>query len=150
MLRAGCMITYFEIYQPMKKYYGCCIAPVMEQYHMTRAEVDIMLFLANNPEYDTAKEIIEVRGMTKSQTSSSVAALISRGYLAGSFQNGDRKTVHLMIQDAAEEMIHCGQEAQKRFQQSLEDGLTPEELNGMKHCLHQFEKNIRSRLEAEA
>lgn len=144
------MVTVFEIYQPMKKYYASCIAPVMEQYHMTRAEVDIILFLANNPEFDTAKEIIEVRGMTKSQTSLSVASLISKGYLAGSFQDGDRKTIHLIIQDAAKEMIRSGQKAQKLFQLSLEDGLTPEELNIMNKCMHQVGKNIRARLEAQS
>lgn len=143
------MIPYFEIYQPMKKFYGLCIAPVMEKFQMTRAEADIMLFLANNPEYDTAKEIVEVRGMTKSQTSSSVASLVSKGYLAGFFQDGDHKTVHLVIQDAAKEMIFCGKKAQKRFLESLEDGLTAEELKVMKHCLGQIEKNIRGRLEAE-
>ena len=34
---------------------------VMEKYDMTSIEVDVMLFLANNPQFDTAAEIVSIR-----------------------------------------------------------------------------------------
>ena len=39
---------------------------VMEKYDMTSIEVDVMLFLANNPQFDTAAEIVSIRKIAKS------------------------------------------------------------------------------------
>ena len=41
-----------------KKIYDQSLEPVCKKYQLTRMELDILLFLANNPGYDTAKDII--------------------------------------------------------------------------------------------
>lgn len=45
-----------------KKIYDQSLEPVCKKYQLTRMELDILLFLANNPGYDTAKDIIERGG----------------------------------------------------------------------------------------
>ena len=42
-----------------KRLYGQRIQPVCEAYGLTRMEMDILLFLANNPAFDTARDIVE-------------------------------------------------------------------------------------------
>ena len=54
---------------------------VMEKYDMTSIEVDVMLFLANNPQFDTAAEIVSIRKIAKSHVSLAVSRLTERGYL---------------------------------------------------------------------
>ena len=78
-----------------KRLYGQRIQPVCEAYGLTRMEMDILLFLANNPAFDTARDIVERKQFTKSHVSASVAELERRGYLRGEFREGNRKTVHL-------------------------------------------------------
>ena len=41
------------------KLYGLLFTPLLERHTLTQLEADIILFLANNPEYDTARDIVE-------------------------------------------------------------------------------------------
>ena len=54
---------------------------VMMRYHLSAAEVDILLFLANNSQFDLATDIVRVRKMQKSHVSLAVNGLCEKGYL---------------------------------------------------------------------
>ena len=43
--------------------------PLLEEMDLTMREVHVLLFLANNPDYDTARDITVLRGISKSQVS---------------------------------------------------------------------------------
>ena len=60
----------WEHQNALKTLYARCIEEVCTAYKLTRMELDILLFLANNPCYDTATDIIEIRYLAKSQVSS--------------------------------------------------------------------------------
>ena len=77
---------------------------VMEQYGMTAIEVDVMLFLANNPQFDTAAEIVSVRRIAKSHVSMAVSKLTARGFLKKLRDEKDRKKIHLRITENASPM----------------------------------------------
>ena len=47
------------------KLYGLLFTPLLERHTLTQLEADIILFLANNPEYDTARDIVEKRHLAK-------------------------------------------------------------------------------------
>lgn len=61
-----------------KKLYAVSLEPVYKQYGLTKMELDIILFLANNPGYDSAKDIIERRLLTKSHVSTTIKSLIEK------------------------------------------------------------------------
>lgn len=71
-------------------------------------EFNILLFLANNPECDTAARIIKKRAFTKSHVSMSVRSLEERGLLTGEYYGTDRRTIHLKLTDAAAPMVSDG------------------------------------------
>ena len=56
--------SFFSRSQGMKKLYGKLFETLLTQYDMTRLEMDILLFLANNPQWDTARDIVELRHLT--------------------------------------------------------------------------------------
>ncbi len=56
----------------MKAFYSKCVEGVCEKHKITRMELDILLFLANNPLFDTASDIVEIRYLSKSQVSLSM------------------------------------------------------------------------------
>lgn len=56
-------------------------APVLEEYHLTQIELDVLLFLSHHPQQDTAKDIVEIRRLTKSHVSAAVEGLVQRQYL---------------------------------------------------------------------
>ena len=90
------------------------VSMICQRYNMTRAELDILLFLANNPCYDTAAEIVEIRYLAKSQVSSSVKTLEQRGMLFREYAHGNRKTAHLKLCEKAMPIVREGQLAQEQ------------------------------------
>lgn len=54
---------------------------VMVRYDLSAAEVDVLLFLANNSQFDLAVDIVRVRKMQKSHVSLAVNKLCEKGYI---------------------------------------------------------------------
>ena len=106
-------------------------------------ELDILLFLANNPMYDTASDIVEVRYLSKSQVSVSIKMLEQRGFLKKAYADHNRKTVHLKITDAASDIIADGQTAQQAFMAAIFKGIPQKDLDAMKRCTAQMMENIK-------
>ena len=57
--------------------YHKCIAPLCAKYDLLPLSVDIVMFLANNPEYPTAKDICKMRLLKPSLTTLCATALWS-------------------------------------------------------------------------
>lgn len=125
-------LDLWEHQNAVKAVYSKCVAGVCQRYGITRAELDILLFLANSPYFDTATEIVEVRCFAKSQVSASVKALERQGFLRREYVGGNRKTAHLRLCEAAAGAIHDGQDAQKQFMACLLKGLSPAEIEAFK------------------
>ena len=57
---------------------------------------DILMFLANNPDYKTASDIVEVRKIKANLVSVNVEKLVRDGYLERKAVEGDRRKVELI------------------------------------------------------
>ena len=112
-------------------------------------ELDILLFLANNPCFDTATDIIEVRYLSKSQVSSSIKLLEQCGYLRKEYLECNRKTAHLRICKEAGDIIHDGQAAQEEFISIMLDGFSQEEITGMRQYNDRILRNINAYLKGK-
>ncbi len=132
-----------------KKLYGRMLEPVCRQYVLTRMELDILLFLANNPGYDTAADMVERRQLAKSQVSSSVAQLEADGYLKKTYFPGNRKTVHLKLLPRAQQVIEQGRQAQLHFFKAVFTGFSQDEKERLEASLIQISENIQKALREE-
>lgn len=120
--------SYFDILSQSQKAYSKQLEPVCKKWDLTRSEVDVLLFLYNNPGYDRAADIVTRRGMAKSHVSLSVANLADREFLFRRYSPEDRRTAHLSLSLAGEEIAAEAREAQKQFFHQLYDGITEQEL----------------------
>ena len=132
-----------------KRVYREGMQPVCETYQLTRMELDVLLFLANNPQYDTATDMVEVRCFTKSHVSTAVKALEERGYLVKHFEDGNRKTVHLKVTDAAEEAVTDGRAVQRKFFEVISAGITKEEILQQMSLMEKVNSNLRRALKED-
>lgn len=135
-------VNPLENQNAVKTLYAKCIGEICNRWEITRMELDILLLLANNPCFDTAKDIIEIRYLSKSQTSVSIKLLEKRGYIKKEYATGNRKTAHLKLCEAAAEIIKEGKAAQERFLTLLFHGFTTEELHNMKQYSDRVRDNI--------
>lgn len=138
----------WEHQNAIKALYSKCVEGVCVRHEITRMELDILLFLANNPCFDTATDIVEIRYLSKSQVSSSVRALEERGYVRREYIENNKKTAHLRICDLAKPAVEDGKEAQERFISVMLQGLSEEECACMKRCFACMWENIDGYLKA--
>lgn len=122
--------------------YDRLLMPVCEKHGLSYIEMTILLFLANNPTLNTAKDIVEKRHIAKSHVSVSVKSLCEKGLLRGEYRDGNHKLVRLSILPAAEDMIREGREIQKEYVKILTQNLTEEEINILKNCIQKIGLNI--------
>lgn len=136
----------WEYQNAIKTLYSKCVGGVCRKHGITRIELDILLFFANNPGLDTAKDIVEMRYLSKSQVSAAVAHMESGGYLRREYAPDNRKTAHLRVCDAAADIIADGQEAQRTFFGAIMENIPQEEIDSMKRCMDHIFENINSYL----
>ncbi len=132
-----------------KKIYDQSLEPVCKKYQLTRMELDILLFLANNPGYDTAKDIIERRRLIKSHVSMSLKDLERRDLVQKEYYPGNQKTAHLKLSSASVQMVAEGQQAQKKFFQTVFRDFNPEDLSLMEGYFERMRKNMQNALKEE-
>ena len=136
-------INPWEHQNAVKSVYAKCVGKICETHAITRMELDILLFLANNPCFDTATDIVENRFLSKSHLSSSVKLLEKRGYLRKEYTDCNRKSAHLKICRAAADIVRDGQAAQEQFLSILTKGFSQEEIAQ----INAFNKRIHSNID---
>ena len=115
---------------------------------LTQLGADILLFLANNPEYDTARDMAEIRRLSKSHLSVEIDTLVKRGLLERFCRDGNRKIIHLRLTPAAAPIIEEGRAVQRRYGKILFDGFSDKELEIFNQLLERVSGNITAALTA--
>ena len=136
------MNDLFENIFSSRDLYHSLMTPVCEKYGITHTELVILLFLTNNPKLDTATDIVEKHRITKSSVSTSVRMLQERGLITGEFTDGNHRSIHLRVCEAADKIIRDGMTAQKRFLSVMTDGFSQEEKRNLRDYLERINRNI--------
>ncbi len=140
--------AFFIRSQGMRKLYCGLFTPLLERWDLTQLEMDILLFLANNPPFDTARDIVEKRHLAKSHVSVGVESLAGRGFLERQRREGNRKTIHLHLTEAAAPVIREGRAVQQQYVQMLLAGFSEAEKNGLFRLLEKMGENVETALAA--
>ena len=128
--------------QGLHKLYSRLFTPLLERYGLTQLEADILMFLANNPQWDTARDISERRHLAKSHVSVGVDRLTERGWLERFTLPGNRKVLHLRLLPPAGPAVEWGRELQNQYAQLLLDGLTEAERSQLRQLLDRVAENV--------
>jgi len=125
----------------LKRRYAYEMAPVMARWQLTGMELDVVLFLGNNPGCDTASDMVQLCRLTKSHVSKAVESLTDKGLLCQQRDAGNRRRVHLLLTEKAAPVLEDGFAAQKRFVEGLTRGLTDEDKAAMRRILQTIGDN---------
>ena len=126
-----------------KGLYDQALDPVAQRWKLTRMELDLLLFLHNNPTHNTAAEAVRLRQWTKSHVSAAVHALKARGMLCAKHPQGNRKTLELTPMPAAQPVIEDVREALRSFFQYMFQGFTPSERQALEGISEKIARNVR-------
>ena len=134
---------YFVTSAASKKLYARLLDPICQQWQLTRNELDILLFLFNNPELDRAADIVSHRGIVKSHVSLGVTSLEEKGLLLRRFSSQDRRTAHLELLEQGRVIAAQAKEKQSQFFSAIFQGISQEELEIWKKITLKTQENIQ-------
>ena len=126
--------------------YAKCFAPLAQECALTQLQIDLLLFLYNNPQYDTAQRVCELRGLAKSNVSNAVEELSGRGLLLRRTDPQNRRTVHLSLTPQAAGLMQRALACQQQFFSALTRGFSPGELEQARTIFNRIHQNICANL----
>lgn len=113
------MNTGIAFARKMSAAYTAVCKPLCQSLHLPQTAFDILMFLGNNPEYSTARDIVEVRQIKANLVSVNVDRLVKDGYLSRKEVAGDRRKTQLLCTKKAAPVIKKGQDLQQDFADRL-------------------------------
>lgn len=118
--------------------------PICTKYGITKTGFDILMFLANNPEYRTASEVVDIRMIKANLVSVNVDKLVKEGYLKRKPIVGDRRKTELLITEKTSSLVADGKEFQKNMLNKLMKNTTEEQRNVFAQVLEIMNENLNT------
>lgn len=109
------MNASIDFAQKLSLAYSKKCKPLCQELGLPQTAFDILMFLANNPMYKTASDIVEVRKIKANLVSVNVEKLVQEGYLRRETVKGDRRKTQLICTDKAQPVIRKGRMVQESF-----------------------------------
>lgn len=125
----------------MKTYESFC-QPLCKKFQLSQTSFDVLMFLANNPEFNTARDICEIRGIRSGMASVAVDFLVKNGYLIRQADPDDRRIWRLLITEKSTEIILTGKQIQQEFGHQLTEGISEKDLKVYMEIAEKFKENI--------
>ena len=130
--------------------YSAMCKPLCQELKLPQTAFDILMFLANNPDCTTARDIVEFRKIKANLVSVNVDRLVQEGYLLRQPAPGDRRKCRLVCTEKAGPVVQQGRELQETFFRRLARGLEPEDLAAFRRCLEGFRRNLSQMTQEDA
>ena len=129
--------------------YTAVCKPLCQTLKLPQTAFDILLFLANNPAYQTAADIVEVRKIKANLVSVNVDKLVRDGYLTRESMPGDRRKTRLLCTEKAQPIILQGRQLQSAFLQRLFAHTDQQMQDAFLKTISIMDKNINELLEGD-
>ena len=123
--------------------YSAVCKPLCQKLHLPQTAFDILMFLANNPNY------MEVRHIKANLVSVNVDKLVQEGFLERRPVPGDRRKTELACTEKAQSIIEQGRRMQDDFIRRLMAGLEEEKLEIFFEVIDTMNENLDAILEGE-
>ena len=131
----------FMVHNSLELYESLC-QPVCREWNLPQTALDILLFLANNPGYDTARDICRIRGIKANLVSFHVEKLVQAGYLQREAVPGDRRRVKLLLTEKSRNVVEQGRAVQQSYREILIAHISPSDMEAFGRCMDTMRQNI--------
>ena len=132
----------FEFARKISLAYNKICKPLCQEVNLPQTAFDILMFLANNPEYKTARDIVEVRKIKANLVSVNVDRLVKEGYLKRRAVEGDRRKTELICTKKAQPVIEKGQQLQADFKAQMVWGMDEDVQQQLEEITEKIEQNL--------
>lgn len=135
---------YLENNRRVMKLHETMLKEICEEYGLTLTEATILSFLHNNPDKDTAADIVELRMLSKGIVSQSTESLIQKSLLHREQDAKDRRKIHLSLTPSAQAITESIEGIQRRLHEKLFAGFSKEEQMQFSQIMDHISENVKS------
>lgn len=121
-------MNFMDKHKTIICYYSRLTRSICEKFGLTQMEYDILMFLHNHPQFNTAADIVKIRKATKSHVSTTLKTLEDNGLVRKIQSPDNKKRIEIELLEPAQKVIQEGLSVQKEFVKDLFQGLSEEEL----------------------
>lgn len=125
-----------------KQLYQLQFKSLANQYNLNMVEVHILLFLKNNPSLNTAKDIVNYRGLAKSNVSTSLESLRKRNLLTIEVDDDNRRIQRITLLEEANQIANKLREKQLALFKDLQKDFSKEEIILMEQLVERMYQNM--------
>lgn len=111
-----------------RKAYEKVCEPLCRSFQLPQTALDILMFLANNPQYRTASDIVQIRKIKANLVSFHVEKLVKEGLLERRALPGDRRKIILVCTPKSQTITEQGKAMQQNFIHAVTTGICEEDL----------------------
>lgn len=122
--------------------YHNVLQPLCRETGLPPMAMDILLFVANNPDRNTASDICQCRGLKSGIVSVHVDRLVNEGLLVRAEAANDRRKTRLTCTEKAQSVVAEGRKLQKAFANKLSDGINESDMESFRRTLTRFGENL--------
>lgn len=120
---------------------------VTKRNGLRKIDAEIIIFLSNSGEKDTAKDISETERFTKGHISQSVKRLAEMGFISINQDKNDLRVQHLKLEKPAQDVLNEMIEIKNSIDSCLFAGVTEEEEEILRRVSTKMYENITNELE---
>ncbi len=107
------------------------------------------MFLANNPNLNTARDIVQIRGIKANLVSVNVDRLVNEGLLERRSAPGDRRKTILVCTEKAAPFIEQGHIIQNQFLEQLFQGIDAAQYQDFLGTLDRIDQNTTNMMKGK-
>ena len=122
--------------------YSAAMQPLSREFAIPQTAAEILLFLANNPDYSTAGDIVNVRKIKANLVSVNVEKLAKDGYIERTNIEGDRRKIRLSLTEKAQPIVGRGKQLQQSFFNMLFENTTDEMKKNFTETVGIIDRNL--------
>ena len=121
-------MNFMDKHKTIICYYAQLTKSICEKFSLTQMEYDILMFLHNHPQFNTAADIVRIRKATKSHVSTTLKTLEDNGLVRKIQSLDNKKRIEIELLEPAKKVIQEGLNVKTEFVNNLFQGLTEEEM----------------------
>ena len=131
-----------ELIRKFGQAYRIACKPVCKEFGLPQTAFDILMFLANNPDYSTAGDIVNIRKIKANLVSVNVERLANEGYIERTAIEGDRRKIRLSLTEKALPTVERGRQLQQTFFDMLFENTTDEMKKNFTETVKIIDRNL--------
>ncbi len=132
-------LLYF--FKKIKDEYDKKIEEAALEIALTKPEADLLLFLSNNPSYNTARDAVVYRGFSKAYVSKALNSLYKKNYISLKQDVVDKRYQHIFINENIINKVKILQNIQEKVFKEHTKNITEEEKKLFIEIINKMFKN---------